>query len=109
MTDEPRTAAGRYDRELFLRIAADLQRVSRETGYSHPEYLSGHEWPATDIPCLPETIAEQVVEKHLIEAEAASPDSEALLQLARDVVEYGNDPKLIEQARAALTPEAEDE
>lgn len=62
------TGSGVYDRDLFLRIAADLQRVSRESGYAHPEHFSGPEWPATDVPCLPETIAEQIIEKHLIEA-----------------------------------------
>ena len=69
---EPVEAAPSGLREaLFPKIAAHLKKVAKETGYTHPEYLSGHEYPPTEIPCLPEIIAEQVVEKYLMEFDAA--------------------------------------
>lgn len=60
-------------RALFNRIAEHLQRESERRRYEHPEHMSGPEGPATMVRCLPETVTEAIVEKHLIEILGDTP------------------------------------
>jgi hypothetical protein len=82
-------AAGPRDtRALVVAIGQHIEQVAAEVGYRHPEHLSGSEYPATDVPCLPAVVATQIAEKHILEAEAAAgPRDERLREAAQRLVD----------------------
>lgn len=60
-------------RALFNQIAEHLKAEAERTGYEHWEYPAGHQFPPVMVRCLPETVAEQIIEKHLTEVLGDTP------------------------------------